>query len=83
MHQQSAQTCGALQGLADSARARDGHLRVPLMNGIGEAVFVNDLTDEEVTRAAQYVAWLASEKSNILPVQPGMVHASEREAVPA
>ena len=53
------------------------------MNGIGDAVFVNDLAEEEVVRAAQYVAWLHSEKSNILPVQPSFVHAPERSAVPA
>ena len=72
-----------LQGLADSARARDGYQRVPIMAGIGNAVFVNDLTDEEVASAAQYVAYLHSEKSNILPVQPSRVHVPEREIVHA
>ena len=73
-----------LQGLADSTRARDGYQRVPIMSGIGSAVFVNDLADEEVTQAATYVAYLHSQKNNILPVQPGRVHAAtEHEAVHA
>jgi hypothetical protein len=32
---------------------RDGLQRVPLMAGIGETRFVNDLTDDEVVRAAR------------------------------
>lgn len=57
---------------------------MPMMAGIGRAVFVNDLGEDEVVRAAQFVACLHSERNNILPVQPSLVHAaSEREAVHA
>lgn len=72
-----------MQGLADSTRARDGQQRMPLMSGIGGAIFVNDMTDEEVVHAAQYVQWLHAEKNNILPVQHSAIHAAGREAVPA
>ncbi|KAK9819718.1 hypothetical protein WJX72_001641 [[Myrmecia] bisecta] len=37
-----------LKGLADTTLARDGLQRVPLMSGIGDAQFVNDLTEAEV-----------------------------------
>ena len=40
------------QGLHDTTKARDGLQRMPLMQGIGHAVFVNDVTCDEVTAAA-------------------------------
>ncbi len=50
----------ALQGLEDMTRTRDGLQRVPLMNGIGAAVFVYNITREEmgaaVNRLLQYAA---------------------------
>ena len=60
-----------MQGLDDATRARDGYQRVPMMNGIGRAVFVNNLQEEEVIRAAHYVASLHTESerelANIVP----------------
>lgn len=44
-----------LQGLRDMTITRDGLQRVPLMNGIGGARFVNNLTDEEVIAAGHAV----------------------------
>lgn len=41
-----------LQGLEDMTRARDGLQRVPLMKGIGAAVFVYDITRDEMSTAA-------------------------------
>ncbi|MFJ2555655.1 MULTISPECIES: sedoheptulose 7-phosphate cyclase [unclassified Streptomyces] len=39
--------------LADTVRHRDGSQRLPLPVGIGDAVFVNNLTASEITSAAQ------------------------------
>lgn len=50
------------QGLEDTTRQRDGIQRVPFMNGIGEAVFVNDIQREEVAQAAEYVSALHQEQ---------------------
>ena len=47
-----------LQGLEDTTRQRDGIQRVPVMKGIGEAVFVNDITRDEVVEAAKHVSQL-------------------------
>jgi hypothetical protein len=41
-----------LQGLKDTTKARDGFQRMPLMNGIGNAAFVDDVETHEVARAA-------------------------------
>lgn len=43
----------AWTAVEDMKKARDGHQRVPLMNGIGAAVFVNDITYEELHRAVE------------------------------
>ncbi|MCJ0871919.1 sedoheptulose 7-phosphate cyclase [Streptomyces sp. AP-93] len=42
--------------LRDTVRHRDGQQRLPLPVGIGSAVFVNDLTEDELERAAQSLA---------------------------
>ncbi|MCX4766568.1 sedoheptulose 7-phosphate cyclase [Streptomyces sp. NBC_01275] len=42
--------------LADTVRHRDGMQRLPLPVGIGDAVFVNDLTDREIALAAEELA---------------------------
>ncbi|MHC5908994.1 sedoheptulose 7-phosphate cyclase [Streptomyces sp. S6] len=47
--------------LADTVRHRDGMQRLPLPVGIGDAVFVNDLTDREITGAAEKLARAAKE----------------------
>ncbi|KAK9791618.1 hypothetical protein WJX73_001579 [Symbiochloris irregularis] len=73
-----------LKGLADSTLARDGHQRMPLMDGIGRARFVNDLTEEEVISAAQYVASISWAAGNCLQT-PLLVKevAPQLEPVPA
>ena len=45
-----------MKGLADSTSHRDGLQRVPLSRGIGNAVFVNDLTRVEIRSAAKYLS---------------------------
>ena len=50
------------QGLEDTTRQRDGVQRVPFMKGIGEAEFVNDIEEQEVARAADYVSKLHAEQ---------------------
>ncbi|MEV7522665.1 sedoheptulose 7-phosphate cyclase [Streptomyces sp. NPDC091371] len=42
--------------LRDTVRHRDGQQRLPLPAGIGSAVFVNDLTEDELESAAQLLA---------------------------
>ena len=49
----------AWQGLKDTTKARDGLQRVPLMMGIGDAVFVNDISVAEVRSAAAVLRTLA------------------------
>jgi hypothetical protein len=50
-----------LQGLEDMTRTRDGLQRVPLMNGIGAAVFADDITQQEMAAAAASLARYAAE----------------------
>lgn len=45
-----------MKGLAESTSHRDGLQRVPLSRGIGDAIFVNDLTRAEICGAARYLA---------------------------
>ena len=45
-----------MRALADSTSHRDGRQRVPLSRGIGNAVFVNDLTRAEIRSAARYLS---------------------------
>jgi 3-dehydroquinate synthase len=45
-----------MKALADSTSHRDGLQRVPLSRGLGNAVFVNDLTRAEICTAAEYLA---------------------------
>jgi 3-dehydroquinate synthetase len=47
------------EALHDTVRHRDGMQRLPLPVGIGEACFVNDLTVEELSRAAETLFELA------------------------
>ncbi|MFJ2826851.1 sedoheptulose 7-phosphate cyclase [Streptomyces sp. NPDC087263] len=42
-------------GLADAVKHRDGLQRLPLTNGIGSCVFVNDITAAELSRALDFV----------------------------
>lgn len=41
-----------MKALTDTTKARDGWQRMPLMKGIGSAIFVNDVTAEEISTAA-------------------------------
>jgi 3-dehydroquinate synthase len=45
-----------MKGLADTTSHRDGLQRLPLSQGIGDAVFINDLTRGEVRSAVAYLA---------------------------
>jgi 2-epi-5-epi-valiolone synthase len=49
-----------MRGLADSTSHRDGLQRLPLTRGIGDALFVNDLTRGEVRSAMSILAARAS-----------------------
>jgi 3-dehydroquinate synthase len=49
------------QGLKDTTKARDGLQRVPLMLGIGNAVFVNDISHAEVLSAAAALQTMAAD----------------------
>lgn len=42
--------------LQDTIKHRDGLQRVPLTSGIGQSVFVNDLTADELSRALGFIA---------------------------
>ncbi|MFD6533719.1 sedoheptulose 7-phosphate cyclase [Streptomyces sp. NPDC060184] len=42
-------------GLADAVKHRDGQQRLPLTDGIGSCVFVNDVTPSELARALAFV----------------------------
>jgi len=44
-----------MKALAESTTHRDGLQRVPLSHGIGRAIFVNDLTREEIRSAARFL----------------------------
>ena len=48
------------QGLKDTTKARDGLQRMPLMMGIGDAVFVNDVSEAEVAAAAAVLRNIAT-----------------------
>jgi hypothetical protein len=41
------------KSLADIAKTRDGYQRTPLMADVGEAVFVNDITEQELLNAVE------------------------------
>lgn len=51
--------CDAVQGLVDTTKARDGLQRVPLMDGVGAAVFADDLTEAELRDAANALKSIA------------------------
>uniref|UniRef100_A0A383V683 Uncharacterized protein n=1 Tax=Tetradesmus obliquus TaxID=3088 RepID=A0A383V683_TETOB len=50
-----------MKGLEDMTRTRDGLQRTPLMNGIGAAVFVDDISEQEMAAAATRLAGYAAE----------------------
>ncbi|GLW93239.1 sedoheptulose 7-phosphate cyclase [Actinokineospora globicatena] len=56
-------TADLLDGaLGDAIKHRDGLQRVPLTNGIGAAVFVNDLTPDDLAAALEFVAETQGER---------------------
>lgn len=59
---------GCLLGALDQTAAqRDGKQRIPMPIGLGQAIFVNDVTQDEVRRAHQAVARLALEMPADVP----------------
>ena len=44
------------RALLEASRHRGGHQRVPLLNGIGSTVFVNDITSSELEASLQLIA---------------------------
>ena len=55
-----------LQGLKDTTKARDGFQRVPLMNGIGVARFVDDISYVELRNAATVLRTVAEARTAAL-----------------
>ena len=53
-----------LQGLRDTTLQRDGLQRMPVMCGIGNATFLNDINEAEVAQAASFVARLHNEQAH-------------------
>lgn len=64
-----------LQGLTDTTKARDGQQRVPLMAGIGNAIFVNDISQAEVMSAACVLNTLAQQGDSLHSVHSNVVPA--------
>ena len=53
-----------MQGLRDTTLQRDGLQRMPVMRGIGNATFLNDINEAEVAQAASFVAKLHNEQAH-------------------
>lgn len=49
----------------DTKKARDGLQRVPLMNGVGAAKFVNDVTQQEIVDAAGVLKAIAETNGTV------------------
>lgn len=71
-----------LQGLKDTTKARDGLQRVPLMSGIGCAVFVNDISPAEVHDAAAALQTFVMQRSPCFAENSNIVAAPAKIAVP-
>lgn len=67
-----------LRALDETAAQRDGKQRVPLPIGLGQAVFVNDISQDEVLRAYQRVVHLSLGQSG-LPAASLTASASARD----
>lgn len=60
------------QALADTMRHRDNQQHLTLLKGIGQTVFVNDLTERELERAAEVMAdLLEPDEAGLLSLQGG------------
>jgi 3-dehydroquinate synthetase len=44
-----------LRGIHEAKRHRGGHLRMPLLRGIGEAVFVDDVSESRLEEALAFI----------------------------
>lgn len=71
-----------LKGLKDTTKARDGLQRVPLMCGIGCAVFVNDISPAEIYDAAAALQNFAMHCSHSIAANSNIVAAPAKLAVP-
>lgn len=71
-----------LQGLQDTTKARDGLQRVPLMSGIGRAVFVNDISPAELASAATVLQSFALQSVRSPAENNNIVAAPAKLAVP-
>ena len=82
-----------VQGLKDTTKARDGRQRMPLMDGIGSASFVDDVTFLEIRSAASVLRTIAEANtfaingkpqgaiSSVVPKPPTLAPASLPVAV--
>lgn len=61
------------KALADIVKTRDGSQRTPLMNGVGAATFVNDITEEEL------LASVADLKEQARSHPVSYMHMSQKE----
>lgn len=59
-----------IQGLKDTTKARDGQQRVPLMDGIGVARFVDDISMVELRQAATVLRTIAEANTAALNGAP-------------
>jgi hypothetical protein len=72
-----------LQGLKDMTLARDGLQRVPLMQGIGAATFVYDITREELGAAIDRLLQFAAAHGDAAAVAAiGQVKPALNNVVP-
>jgi 3-dehydroquinate synthase len=52
------------RALEDTTRHRNGNQHLPLMAGIGNAIFVNDVSSTELTKAAEAMPTFAADSAN-------------------
>ncbi len=71
-----------VQGLKDTTKVRDGLQRVPLMSGIGCAVFINDISSAEICSAAAALQTFAMQRSHCFAENSNIVAAPAKIAVP-
>jgi 3-dehydroquinate synthase len=64
-----------LEGLEERTAHRDGYQRAPMMSGIGQYVFLNDISYEELVTSMR--VWEEAAKK-----RPGSTHVSRKDAPP-
>ena len=72
-----------IAGLAESTSHRDGLQRVPLSRGLGNSVFVNDLTRLEIRSAASYLSARAAGALLARPAAAARTAEPQISAVPS